>query len=126
MSDTTALAELIVEQAPDAVIYADTTGIIIRWNKAAENLFGYSAQEALGQNLDLIIPPHLRAAHWNGFRQAIDTGATKHQGHAVRTGATHKDGSRIYADIAFSLIRSPDSPVLGAVAIARASVGAPS
>jgi PAS domain S-box-containing protein len=122
MVDAPALDELIVEQASDPVICADTTGAIIRWNAAASDLFGYSAQEALGQGLDLIIPPHLRAAHWNGFRQAIETGETKHQGKAVLTGAVHKDGTRIYAEMSFSLVKNPERRVVGVVAIARPKV----
>jgi len=67
-----ALAESILEQIADAVIYADDTGRIVRWNHAASALFGYSAAEALGQNLDLFIPEHLRAAHWRGFGAASE------------------------------------------------------
>lgn len=66
MEETPALAEWIIEQTADAVIYADPAGTIVRWNRAATALFGYSAAEALGQNLDLIIPnicgPHTGAA----------------------------------------------------------------
>ena len=61
------LAEDILDQAGDAVIFADRSGTIRRWNRAAAALFGFAAEEALGQNLDLIIPPHLRSAHWRGF-----------------------------------------------------------
>ncbi|MGA2945289.1 MAG: PAS domain-containing protein, partial [Xanthobacteraceae bacterium] len=50
------LADSILEQIADAVIYADETGTIRRWNSAAAVLFGYDAAEALGQNLDIIIP----------------------------------------------------------------------
>jgi PAS domain-containing protein len=59
VEELSSLAELILEQIADAVIYADDTGTIMRWNRAAAALFGYSAPEALGQNLDLIIPEHL-------------------------------------------------------------------
>src|SRR5438105_41715 len=48
------LAELILEQIADAVIYANGTGTIMQWNHAAAALFGYSAAETLGQNLALI------------------------------------------------------------------------
>jgi len=65
------LAESILDQIADAVIYADDTGTIRRWNHAAAALFGYSAAEALGQNLDLIIPEHLRAARWRGFEMTF-------------------------------------------------------
>ena len=64
MEDTFPLAEAILEQIADAAIFEDTTGTIRRWNRAATALFGYSAEEALGQKLDLIIPEGLRAAHW--------------------------------------------------------------
>jgi PAS domain S-box-containing protein len=56
------LGDEILDQAGDAVIFADRSGIIRRWNRAAQALFGFAAEEALGQNLDLIIPAHLRAA----------------------------------------------------------------
>ncbi len=59
------LAEDILEQIADAVIYADRGGIIRRWNRGAEAVFGFSAAEAIGQNLDLIVPAHLQAAHWH-------------------------------------------------------------
>ena len=71
MEDMSSLVEAILEQMADAVIYADDPGTIMRWNQAAADLFGYSAAEALGPNLDLIIPEHLRAAHWRGFEMTF-------------------------------------------------------
>ena len=63
MEDRSQLAERIIDQIADAVIYASRSGVIIRWNNASTALFGFSAEEALGQSLDLIIPEHLRASH---------------------------------------------------------------
>lgn len=63
-NDEFGLAELILEQTSDALIYADLQGVIQRWNQAACSLFGYRSQEALGASLDIIIPEHLRAPHW--------------------------------------------------------------
>ena len=80
MEDTFPLAEAILEQIADAVIFEDTTGTIRRWNRAATALFGYSAEEALGQKLDLIIPEDLRAAHWRGFESTMTTGVMRLQG----------------------------------------------
>ena len=57
------LADHILGQMAEALIYSDRDGIIRRWNRAAEQLFGFSAESALGQSLDLIIPEKLRAAH---------------------------------------------------------------
>jgi PAS domain S-box-containing protein len=54
-----------------AVIIADTTGVISQWNEGAEALFGYGADEAVGQSLDLIVPEHLQDAHWTGFHRAM-------------------------------------------------------
>ena len=65
------LADAVLDQVADALICANQAGAIIRWNHACTALFGYSAQEALGQSLDLIIPEHLRAAHWSGFQASM-------------------------------------------------------
>jgi PAS domain S-box-containing protein len=62
--DSSSLARSILEQMADAVICADAAGTIVIWNAAAARLFGYSAAAALGQNLDLLIPEHLRSSHW--------------------------------------------------------------
>jgi PAS domain S-box-containing protein len=77
MQDRSKLVELVLEQLADAVICADRSGVIVRWNRASTALFGYSSDEALGQSLDLVIPEHLRARHWSGFDVAITKGGTK-------------------------------------------------
>jgi PAS domain S-box-containing protein len=112
------LNRAIVEQAPDAVIFADREGVIRLWNARAEAVFGYTASEAIGQSLDLIIPEHLRAAHWRGYRAAIAAGRTRHGGKAMLTRATHKDGSKVYLEVAFGIVSTPRG-VLGALATAR-------
>jgi len=114
------LAESILEQIADAVIYADDTGTIMRWNHAAAALFGYSAAEALGQHLDLIIPEHLRAAHWRGFEAAITHGVMKLQGRPTVTRATHQTGRRLYVEMTFALVQGQaGGAARGAVAVAR-------
>ena len=105
MEDTSSLAESILEQIGDAVIYADNTGTIRRWNHAAAALFGYSAEEAVGQNLDLIIPEHLRAAHWRGFEAAMTNAVMKLQGRPTLTRAAHKAGRKLYIEMTFALVK---------------------
>jgi PAS domain S-box-containing protein len=118
--DESSLAELILEQIADAVIYADETGMIRRWNNAAAVLFGYNAAEALGQNLDLIIPEHLRAAHWHGFAAAVTNGVMKLQGRPTLTRAAHKTGRKLYVEMTFALVKGEaGGPARGAVAVAR-------
>ena len=114
------LAERIVDQVADAVIYADRTGTILRWNRASTALFGHSAEEALGKSIDLIIPEHLRAAHWAGFDAAMAKGVMKLQGRPTVTRAVHKDGRRLYIEMTFAIVRGAlDGEILGSVAMAR-------
>jgi PAS domain S-box-containing protein len=60
-----------------AVVVADTDGVIVSWNNGAEDLFGHSAADAIGQSLDLIVPDDFRERHWAGFHQAMSTGKPK-------------------------------------------------
>ena len=120
MEDRSHLAERIIDQIADALIYASRSGVIIRWNRAASALFGFSAEEALGQNLDLIIPEHLRASHWRGFEAAITNGAMKLEGRPTLTRALHKSGRKLYVEMTFTIVLGEaDGEVIGSVAMAR-------
>ena len=111
--------DAIVEQCPDAMIFADREGAIRLWNRAAEALFGYSAPEALGSSLDLIIPERLRAAHWAGYRRAISTGVTKYGSQVLTTRSARRDGGKLYVELSFALVKDADGKVAGALATAR-------
>lgn len=113
------LLSAILEHAADAVIFADTTGAVRIWNRAAAALFGYSAEEIAGAGMDVIIPEKLRAAHWTGFRRAMETGTTRLAGRPTITRAAHKSGARMYVEMSFAVVRADDGAVLGAVAVAR-------
>jgi len=119
MSDPFNLAEAILDSAGDAVIFADRSGTIRRWNRAAAALFGFAAGEALGQNLDLIIPPHLRAAHWRGFDAAMANGVLKLEGRPTLTRGLHKSGRKLYVEMTFALVVAAGGEVEGSVAVAR-------
>ncbi|MCP3461597.1 MULTISPECIES: PAS domain S-box protein [unclassified Bradyrhizobium] len=119
MTDQSDLDTRILEDAADALIYSDRAGTIVRWNRASSALFGFSAQEALGQNLDLIVPEHLRAAHWKGFETATSSGAMKLAGRPTLTRALHKSGRKLYIEMTFALVRDAGGAVQGAVAMAR-------
>ena len=113
------LGEVLVEQAPDAVIFADAQGAIRIWNGRAEQIFGYAASEVLGQSLDIIIPERLRGAHWRGFEAALSSRQTKYAGRVLTTRSVHKDGRALYVDLSFALIEAPAGGVAGVLAIAR-------
>jgi len=113
------LGDLILDQTADAIIYSDRQGMIERWNAAATAMFGYTAAEALGQSLDLIIPEHLRAAHWRGFDAAMASGTTRLHGRPTLTRAQHKSGSKLYVEMSFALVVDAAGAVLGSVAMVR-------
>ena len=113
------LDRALVEQSPDAIIFADPEGTVRVWNARAERMFGYSAAEAIGRNLDFIIPEHLRARHWEGYARAIAAGRTRPDARPMLTRATHKDGSKLYAEFAFGIVTDASQRVLGAIATAR-------
>ena len=114
-----ALYRHILASTPDALIYADRDGIIRAWNAGAERVFGFSAAQALGQSLDLIIPERLRIAHWRGFHQAMARGATSHGAEVRTTRGTHHDGRKLYVDMSFGVVKDDAGTVLGSVAMAR-------
>ena len=113
------LQELLIEQAPDAVIFADSTGTIRIWNTAAEKIFGFTKSDALGTNLNIIIPERLREAHWRGFERALAERTTKYAGQALPTKAVRSDGTKIYVELTFAIVIDAKGDVLGALAHAR-------
>jgi PAS domain S-box-containing protein len=123
MHDASKLADWILEQTTDALVYSDVDGRIARWNAAAASLFGFGDEEAIGRSLDLIIPEHLRAAHWSGFRKAVASGQTRLAGRPSLTRAVHKDGRKLYVEMTFALVKDEAGLVVGSVAIARDVTG---
>lgn len=60
-----------------AIVVVDTQGVIRHWNAGAETLFGYPSSDAIGQDLNLLVPPSLQEAHWAGFHRAMKTPKVK-------------------------------------------------
>lgn len=120
--DSTADAEVcraIVAATTDAVIYADREGRIRLWNHGAEMLFGHRAADVLGASLDVIIPEHLRAAHWKGYDAALASGRLRLEGRPLTTRSMHKDGHKLYVDLGFGLVRDVHGNIAGAFATGR-------
>lgn len=109
----------ILRSMPEALIYADLEGIIRRWNPGAETVFGFTAAEALGQSLDLIIPERMRKAHWDGFNKAIVRGGTLPGRTSMITRSLHKSGEQIYVDMSFAMVKDESGKMLGSMAVAR-------
>jgi len=119
MEATQNLDQFIVEHIAEAVVYANREGVIERWNAAAAAMFGFSAAEAIGQGLDLMIPEHLRAAHWRGFDAAMNSGTLRLNGRATLTRGLHKSGRKLYIEMSFAMVRDNADAVVGSVAVAR-------
>jgi diguanylate cyclase (GGDEF)-like protein/PAS domain S-box-containing protein len=92
----------ITESALDAIIVADGSGNIRFWNRAAETLFGYSSDEAVGKPLTIIIPERFRRAHEKGMEQVVSGGKSKIMGRNYEITAMRKDGSEFPVEISLA------------------------
>jgi PAS domain S-box-containing protein len=113
------LCRRIVAESRDAIIFADREGRIRLWNKGATAMFGYRPEEALGQDLDLIIPEKLRARHQEGYRRVMATGSTRYAADLLAVPGQHRDGARLSLEFTITLVRDDAGRLLGAAAILR-------
>ncbi|ACT51678.1 sensor domain-containing diguanylate cyclase [Methylovorus glucosotrophus] len=96
---------MVIENANDAYVSINQSGIITAWNRQAEITFGWSAREAIGQRLDqVIIPPHMQQAHLNGMQRHMDTGEAVVLGKRLELEAKHKDGHIVPVEVRISKI----------------------
>lgn len=110
----------LVEEMPDAVIYSDAAGLIRFWNAGAERLFGFSATEALGQSLDIIIPANLRQRHWDGYHQTMASGKTRYgAGDLLAVPAVRMDGTRISVEFTIVPFHDATGQMAGIAAVLR-------
>ena len=113
------LAEAVVAGSPEAIVVTDQDGVIRLWNEGATRMFGFSASEALGVSLDLIIPEKLRDRHWKGYRHSMATGTTKYGDTMLSVPATHQDGRRLSIEFSVALLRDEAGAIVGISAIMR-------
>ena len=101
----------LIHNAPDAVIVIDEKSNILLWNPKAENIFGWSADEVIGEPLsDTIIPVQYRDAHINGMRRLLSTGEERVLNKTIEISALNKIGNEFYISLTISRSkRSGDS-----------------
>ncbi len=116
--DDASLAQLVQELA-DAVILCDPDGVIVYWNDAAERIFGWSAEQAIGESLDLIVPDKQRPAHWEGYRRVMATGVTRYGDDLLRVPSLHADGQRRSIAFTVTLVKDAAGAVTGIAAVVR-------
>lgn len=109
----------IVEKALDAVIYSDREGLIRLWNAGAEKIFGYSAVEALGKSLDIIIPEPLRKRHWEGYHKVMAEGRSRYESDLLAVPAITNEGRRISVEFTVVPIFRASGGMDGIAAIIR-------
>jgi len=112
------LAQL-VNNAPEALLISDREGIIRFWNSGAEQMFGHTAAEAVGQSLDLIIPENLRSRHWQGYLRVMASGETKYKTGLLSSPGIRKDGSRISLEFSMVLLHDETGTMEGCASIMR-------
>jgi len=114
------LFERLVQDAPDAIVYADAEGVIRFWNRGAERIFGFTATEAVGQSLDIIIPENQRARHWEGYRAVMKSGASRYgAGELLAVPGLRKDGARISLEFTIVPVHGEDDLLCGIAAFLR-------
>jgi PAS domain S-box-containing protein len=101
----------IVGSALDCIIGMDAQGLITTFNPAAEQCFGYTAEQVLGQPLaELLIPPRHRHAHRLGFQRFLESGQGAFLGRRVEVCAQRADGQEFPAELALSVVQGAEGP----------------
>jgi PAS domain S-box-containing protein len=114
------VADAILDAASDAVIACDRDGIIRLWSAGATRIFGFTAAEALGQSLDVIIPERLQARHWDGFHKMMAGGQSRYpQGHLLAAPGRRKGGSQVSVEFTAVALKGADGRVENIVAVMR-------
>lgn len=118
--DVSPLAAALLQSTADAVIATDREGAITFWNPGAVRIFGFTASEATGQSLDLIIPENQRARHWTGYREVMKTGQSRYSGGDIlAVPALRKDGRRISLEFTIVPLKDADGGMTGMVSVLR-------
>lgn len=108
------------ESEPRAVIVADRDGVIQEWNPVAERIFGYSAAQAIGQKIDLVMPEEERADHWRNYRRVIATNIMNYSpDHILDIEGVRKDGSRVPLDAMLTAARDGSGRIVAITAAMR-------
>jgi len=114
------LAQAVLSTRSDALIAADTGGVIRFWNPGAERIFGFARAEAIGQSLDIIIPERLRQRHWDGYDHAMQTGRSRYgEGDVLAVPAIRKDDRQVSIEFTVMLLRDERGQLVGIAALLR-------
>ena len=105
----------IIDSSFDAIVGATLDNIVISWNNAAENLFGYTSEEILGQSADCLVPEKRADDEWSLLEQVKKGKEIRH----YQTERRHKAGHKIHISLTLSPIKDPFGSIVGISSIAR-------
>ena len=108
-----------LNESQDAIWIADREGVIRYWNAGAERILGFTADEAIGQSLDLFIPEKLRGRHWEGYHRVMASGETKYKTGLLSSPGVRKDGSQVSLEFSMVLLHDDDGTMQGCASIMR-------
>jgi two-component system CheB/CheR fusion protein len=109
------LSRALLDSALDCIITMDAAGRVLEFNPAAQRVFGYSREEAVGQELaGLIIPPAMRERHRDGLRHYLETGEGPVLGRRIEITGVRADGSEILVELAITALQIEGKPVFTA------------
>jgi len=114
-SERERLFSAVVESSNDAIITKTLDGVVTGWNRAAERLFGFTTVEAVGNRIDLIVPPK---RHFE-VREILDRVSRGEVIEHYETVRQHKDGREVHVSLGVSPIRSASGEIIGASKTAR-------
>lgn len=119
-ADLTGLAQAVLSTAADAIIATDREGLITFWNPGATRIFGFSADEAMGHSLDIIIPENLRKRHWDGYHHTMATGESRYgAADLLAVPGLRKDGQRVSVEFTIVMLQDAQGQTCGTAAILR-------
>jgi len=113
------ILQQLLDEAPDAILAADRDGVILYWNRGAEQIFGHPCAEAVGRSLDLIIPENLRGRHWEGYNRVMASGETKFKTGLLSSPGMTKDGRRVSLEFSIVLLRDEAGAMCGCGTVMR-------
>ena len=105
----------IVESSDDAILTKDAEGTITSWNPGAERMYGWSAEEAIGQKISILIPEDHAGEEWRILEQVLGGEAVDH----YESDRLHRSGRRVRVSLSVSPLRDSSGEIVGASIIAR-------
>jgi PAS domain S-box-containing protein len=111
--------QALVGAMGDAVVVCDAQGRVVVWNAGAERTFGWTAAEALGQRMDMIVPERLRKRHWDGYDKSMETGKTRYAHDVLRVPAVDKAGRAMSIAFTVFMLYGSDGQVVACGSVIR-------